>query len=195
MNDDAELPQDIEAEGCLIGAMLLRPAAVTAAVDAFLSAEEFHSPVHALIYKAILANHAAGIENDAVTVAHAMRRDMAIQAIGGPSRLVDKMAQCPSPANASAYIDIVIEMAARRRVIAMARQLEADARNLAVPIADIEARLSGVTEPVLVDFQSARIGEGLAAVTDDAPFDEGGAAVPVGGWRDDDVGMTDASGW
>ncbi|HUR18879.1 MAG TPA: DnaB-like helicase N-terminal domain-containing protein [Acidimicrobiales bacterium] len=193
-DDDDLLPQDIEAEGCLIGAMLLRSAAVDVAVDAFLSAEEFYSPVHALIYKAILANHAAGIESDAVTVAHQMRKDMSIEGIGGPSRLVDKMAQCPSPGNAAAYVDIVIEMAARRRVIAIARQVEADARNLARPLDDIESLLSGVTKPVLVDLKCVGGLEDGPAVAGDLVVDESGPAVPVDE-RAGDTGVLNASGW
>jgi len=116
-------PHSLSAEESLLGATLLSPAAIVAALDC-CQAEDFYKPAHAHVFAAIAALHFRGEPADPVTVAEELRRAGLLDAVGGPATLVSLQAGTPATSNAASYARIVAREARRRRLLEAAAALE-----------------------------------------------------------------------
>lgn len=112
-------PHNLEAEESLLGAMMLAPAAIGAAVELVRSGD-FYKPAHGHIYEAISALYASGEPADPVTVAEELRRAELLDDIGGAAVLAQIQARTPATSNAGHYAGIVKDNALLRRLIAVA---------------------------------------------------------------------------
>jgi len=110
-------PHTLEAEGSLLGAMMLSREAITAAVEARLEAHDFYKPAHGAIFEAAYGLHSRGEPVDPVTVAEELRRASRLDQLGGRQTLVRIQAATPASANAQHYAQIVAELAMLRRLI------------------------------------------------------------------------------
>ena len=113
------LPNDLQAEESLLGAMLLSRDAIAAATE-ILSADDFYKPAHGHIFDAITTLNAAGEPADVSTVSDVLRRAGLLEAIGGPATLVMLQSATPATSNAGRYAKIVEEHALLRRLIRVA---------------------------------------------------------------------------
>ncbi|TDB83149.1 replicative DNA helicase, partial [Micromonospora fluostatini] len=109
-------PQDIAAEQCVLGGMLLSKDAVADVVE-ILKATDFYRPVHATIFDTILEIYGRGEPADAITVAAALADSGDLGRIGGAPYLHTCMAAVPTAANAGYYARIVSERAVLRRLV------------------------------------------------------------------------------
>ncbi len=112
-------PHNLEAEESLLGAMMLRPGPIAAAVGVGLSAEDFYKPAHGHIFDAIVSLHGQGEPVDPVTVADELRRADLLEAIGGVPTLVSLQANTPATSSARRYATTVAEYATLRRLIGL----------------------------------------------------------------------------
>src|SRR4051794_6167085 len=81
-------PQDLEAEQSVLGAILLSDLVLTPLVaDAGLEPRHFYRGAHARIFEAMLTLHAAGEPVDVLTLRDQLRREGALEEIGGPAPL------------------------------------------------------------------------------------------------------------
>lgn len=110
------LPQDIDAEQCVLGAMLLSRDAITDAIDV-LHGGEFYRPAHNIIYSALLAMYAKGEPADPITLAAHLQATGDAARCGGPVYLHDLVRAVPTAANVDYYAHIVRGHAVRRRLI------------------------------------------------------------------------------
>ncbi|MFI5041200.1 MAG: replicative DNA helicase [Acidimicrobiales bacterium] len=115
-------PHNLAAEESLLGAMLLSRDAISTASMA-CAADDFYKPAHAHIFDAVLSLHSQGEAVDAVTVADELGRAGLLEAIGGPSVLVNLQANTPATSNAGSYAKIVEEHALLRRLIGVAGEI------------------------------------------------------------------------
>lgn len=115
-------PNNVAAEAAVLGAMLLSREAIADAVE-ILEPEHFYRPAHAHVYDAILSLYSAGDPIDAVTVAEELARANLLDAIGGPSLLIDLQAGTPAIGNAAHYARIVEEHALLRRLILVSNEI------------------------------------------------------------------------
>lgn len=109
-------PQDVLAEQCTLGGMLLSKDAVADVVE-ILNTEDFYKPAHAIIYDAICDKYARGEPADAITLAAALTDSGDLGKIGGAPYLHTLISSVPTAANASYYARIVSERAVLRRLI------------------------------------------------------------------------------
>ncbi|MFY1705117.1 replicative DNA helicase [Micromonospora sp. WMMA1923] len=109
-------PQDIAAEQCVLGGMLLSKDAVADVVE-ILKPNDFYRPVHTTIFDAILDIYGRGEPADAITVAAALADSGDLGRIGGAPYLHTCMAAVPTAANAGYYARIVSERAVLRRLV------------------------------------------------------------------------------
>jgi hypothetical protein len=135
--DDFRLPpSDIEAEQCVLGAMLLSAnAAATAA--GHLSQSDFLRPQHRAVFKAAADLYRRGNPVDVVSVRAELERTGTIGQAGGPIYLVELSHVVPTAANADFYIGRVRELGTKRavveeftRLVQMAYHPDADADEL-----------------------------------------------------------------
>lgn len=109
-------PQDLPAEQCVLGAMLLSKDAIADVVE-HLRVEDFYKPAHATIFGAVLDLYGRGEPADAVTVADQLAKSGELLRIGGAPYLHTLSASVPIAANAGYYARIVTEQAILRRLV------------------------------------------------------------------------------
>lgn len=109
-------PQELTAEACVLGAMLLSPA-VIAEVTTILTAADFYRPNHSTIYTTILDLYTRGEPADALTVAAALTDQGTLPRIGGATYLHDLIRQVPTAASGAYYARLVRRAAEDRSLV------------------------------------------------------------------------------
>ncbi|MFY1618476.1 replicative DNA helicase [Micromonospora sp. WMMD736] len=113
---DKTPPQDVAAEQCVLGGMLLSKDAIADVVE-ILKTNDFYRPVHATIFDTILDIYGRGEPADSITVAAALADSGDLVRIGGAPYLHTLIASVPTAANAAYYARIVSERAVLRRLV------------------------------------------------------------------------------
>ncbi|MBC8647092.1 MAG: replicative DNA helicase [Thermoanaerobaculia bacterium] len=113
---DKGLPQNMEAERSVLGAILLDPASLTFAVP-ILREEDFFPDTHRRIYRAMLDLFQRSSEIDVLTVKEELDRVGAVEKVGGAAYLSALLDAVPDVANVETYARIVKEKSTLRRLI------------------------------------------------------------------------------
>jgi replicative DNA helicase len=113
---DRTPPQDIAAEQCVLGAMMLSKDAIADVVER-LREEDFYMPAHQTVYRIVLDLFSRGEPADAITVSAGLLASGELQRIGGAPYLHTLVASPPLTANASYYAQIVRDASMRRRLV------------------------------------------------------------------------------
>jgi replicative DNA helicase len=113
---DRTPPQDIAAEQCVLGGMLLSKDAIADVVE-ILRSGDFYRPAHAKIFDTVLDLYGRGEPADPITVAAALTDAGDLVRIGGASYLHTLISSVPTAANSSYYARIVAERAVLRRLV------------------------------------------------------------------------------
>jgi replicative DNA helicase len=109
-------PQDLAAEQCVLGGMMLSKDAIADVVE-ILRTADFYRPAHATIFDTVLEMYGRGDPADMVTVASVLADAGNLQRIGGATYLHDLVSTVPTAANAAYYARIVAERAVLRRLV------------------------------------------------------------------------------
>ena len=114
--DTAKLPQNIEAEQALLGALLANNKAFEK-VSEFLKPEHFADPVHAKIYDIISKLISKGHIADVITLKNYFEQEGLLDEVGGYKYLV-QLADSSSPlTNAEYYAQFIYDKYLRRELI------------------------------------------------------------------------------
>src|SRR3954470_19350090 len=113
---DRTPPQDVVAEQCVLGAMLLSKDAIADVVEV-LKPADFYRPAHQTVYDSILDLYGRGEPADPVTIAAELTREGLLAKVGGAPYLHTLIAAVPTAANAGYYAEIVRERAILRRLV------------------------------------------------------------------------------
>ena len=113
---DRTPPQDLAAEQCVLGGMMLSKDAIADVVEIVRSAD-FYRPAHGVVFDAILDLYGRGEPADIVMVADALTKAGEIARVGGGPYLHTLIASVPTAANAAYYARIVAERAVLRRLV------------------------------------------------------------------------------
>lgn len=126
---DRTPPQDLVAERSVLGAMLLNPDAVGAAIEilGFNGGDMFYNPQHTHVYDAAVALFRHNLPVDAVTMMGELTRSGNLEAAGGASHLAELTRCVPTSANIEIYARQVENMAVLRNCIITATQLTSEA--------------------------------------------------------------------
>jgi replicative DNA helicase len=116
MGFDRTPPQDLAAEQCVLGAMMLSKDAI-ADVAEIIKGADFYRPAHELVYDAVTDLYARGEPADAITVAAELTKRGEMARIGGAPYLHTLVASVPMAANAGYYAHIVREKSILRRLV------------------------------------------------------------------------------
>ncbi|MBS3821224.1 MAG: replicative DNA helicase [Phycisphaerae bacterium] len=120
------VPQNVEAEVCVLGSMILDGAAIDVVVQ-ILRHEHFHRPAHGIIYEALLEMHNSSKPIDLVTLREELTRTKRLDAIGGVEYLVALVEGVPSSANIEYYAMTVRDKALLRQLIRASRTIMGEA--------------------------------------------------------------------
>jgi len=113
---DRTPPQDMAAEQCVLGGMLLSKDAIADVVEILRSAD-FYRPTHATIFDTVLDLYGRGEPADPITVAAALTAAGDLGRIGGAPYLHTLISSVPTAANSAYYAKIVAERAVLRRLV------------------------------------------------------------------------------
>lgn len=122
MQSDRLTPQSLEAEQCLLGAMIIDPEAALFAV-ATVSPSEIYREAHRKIFNACAAAMTAEGELDIVIVAEKLKKSDQLEAVGGGVYLAELVDIVPTAANVGRYAAIVKSHAVKRGAILLADRL------------------------------------------------------------------------
>lgn len=109
-------PQNIEAEQCILGSILLHQEAMNK-VAHLLRAEDFYKPAHQEIYKAMLNLFQKTEPLDLVTIINALKDSHKLDEAGGPAYLATLTDIVPVAANIAYYSKIVRDKSILRQLI------------------------------------------------------------------------------
>ncbi|MEK7466444.1 MAG: replicative DNA helicase [Planctomycetota bacterium] len=115
-------PQNLEAEQCLIGSLLLDSAAMHE-VDQKVEPGSFYLKKHQTLFKAIQSLTDEAKPVDAIILREELGRKGLLEEVGGPEYLLELAGKVPSSANAEYYADIVREKALLRGFIGAASEI------------------------------------------------------------------------
>ncbi len=119
-------PNDLDAEGAVLAAAMLKQEAVDAIICTGLESSHFYNRDHARIWSAVVELAQAGQPVDLVQVASRLRARGEIKAVGGPEYLAKLVDETPAVRNVEAYATTVIQKARLRRAIDEAHRLAAE---------------------------------------------------------------------
>ncbi|MFL6072964.1 MAG: replicative DNA helicase [Mycobacteriales bacterium] len=109
-------PQDIAAEQCVLGSMMLSKDAIADVVE-HLKSVDFYRPAHQVVYDTVLNLYGRGEPADMVTVVAELTKSGQIARVGGAPYIHTLINTVPTAANAGYYARIVSERAILRRLV------------------------------------------------------------------------------
>ncbi len=115
-------PQDIEAEKCVLGSLLLDGSAITQVADT-LTPDDFYRENHSLIYDCVcdLFNQQSPI--DILSIGSRLKEKKQLEKIGGHGYLSELVNGVPSASNAKYYAEIVRKKSILRHLIEAASHI------------------------------------------------------------------------
>lgn len=116
------VPQDLEAERSVLGAMLLDPKLALAEIGDRLKAEDFYSEQHRVIFRAMFDLAERDDPIDLITVAGRLRVVGHFETAGGAAYLTELSSVVPTTIHARAYANIVKQKSTLRGVMSYARE-------------------------------------------------------------------------
>jgi replicative DNA helicase len=145
------LPQNIEAEESLLGAILIDSESIFKIVD-IIRPDDFYKPLHQFIYQAILELFERHEGIDLVTVTNHLREKNQLETIGGPAYLLHLINKTPSLANVVDYAKIIREKKARRELVGLSQEINRLAIEQERPaeelLDEVEGKIFRITERV-----------------------------------------------
>ena len=129
------LPNNLDAERSVLGAMLLENEALDAMIEQ-LHPEDFYLAAHNAIFTAMRDMRLGGNAVDLVTLGNALERSGKLEAAGGIVYLTELMNFVPTAANVSYYASIVEEHSMQRSLIRLGNDMIRDGMNDQKPVDD-----------------------------------------------------------
>lgn len=120
---DRVLPNSLDAEMAVLGAMLLSPDEAGTQVRERLEDGHFYSAVHQVIFREVAGMQDSLQAVDMITLSQRLRDKGLLEEIGGDAYLADLMRHVPTTANVKHYIDIVWEKHLLRKLISAAHDI------------------------------------------------------------------------
>lgn len=137
-------PWSREAEVAVLGSILKSPELLVE-VGNELEVEGFYNERHRIIYRTVLTLEEAGKRIDAVTLIERLSANGELDTAGGAQYIHKLIDDTPSALNHEQYVEIVVEKARRRAMIAISRDAQQRAR-------DEATSLQAVTDEIAQSF-------------------------------------------
>ena len=115
-NEGNLLPQNIEAEEAVLGAILVNPEVITKVVET-LKPESFYKPAHRYVYEAMIQLFNSNERIDLVSVSDVLNYNSRLETVGGRAYINDLSYKTITTSNIEYYARIVQEKAIKRALI------------------------------------------------------------------------------
>jgi replicative DNA helicase len=120
------LPQSIEAEMCVLGAMILDNEVVSLVVP-ILNKQSFYKTAHQELFQIIIDLYDKGIPIDLVILREELKKRSLLEKIGGEEFLLELESAVPTIGNVEFYANVVREKAVKRHLIEVASNIQKQA--------------------------------------------------------------------
>lgn len=110
------LPQNVEAEEAVLGAILVNPRVITKVVET-LKPESFYKPAHRYIYESMLELFNQNEKIDIISVSDVLSYNQKLDAVGGRSFINDLSFNAITTSNVEYYAKIIQEKSIKRALI------------------------------------------------------------------------------
>jgi replicative DNA helicase len=147
-------PQDIQAEACVLGSMVLHAPSIDLVVQ-IVRPEQFYRPAHQLIFSVLVDMSQASKPIDLVTLREELARRKQLEQVGGIDYLVALAEGVPTAANAEYYATLVRDKALLRELIVAGTDIVHEAYDTPEEAATVLDR----AEQRIFDIASERIGD------------------------------------
>lgn len=143
------MPQNIEAEQSVLGAMIIDKTSIAQAAEV-LKSDDFYRDAHKVIYAAIMELFQKDIPIDMVTLIEHLRAKEKLESIGGITYITEIANAVISTANLQSYIKIVEQKAMLRKLIKASNQIIEQSYNKQGDVEDVldfaEKRIFDIAE-------------------------------------------------
>jgi replicative DNA helicase len=141
-------PQNLEAEQCVLGSMLLDREMI-GEVLLVLDSEDFYMPTHAEVFRALTGLYDRNEPVDLVLATNDLTSRGRLEAVGGVGFLVGLMESVPNASHALAYARLVRQTSERRRLMNAATEIlrdvqEGSARDVAELVDAAEQKIFAI---------------------------------------------------
>lgn len=110
------LPSNYEAEGIILGNILIDNAAMQQAAEA-LKAEDFYSPLNRRVFAAMLILHAASRPIDPMLIGEELKKDGSLESMGGITTITNLTFGLPHFPNIAEYVITVKQKSSLRQLV------------------------------------------------------------------------------
>ena len=118
-------PQNLEAEGSVLGAMMVSEGAIAPVIlDIRLHDEDFYRERHRIVFRAITGLYEQGEPVDALTVSEYLAQHGELAEAGGKEAVSELASTVPVPGNARHYAQIVKQNALLRRLLTTSQRIQ-----------------------------------------------------------------------
>jgi replicative DNA helicase len=162
---DRTPPQDIAAEQCVLGGMLLSKDAIADVVE-ILRTADFYKPAHGTIFDTVLDLYGRGEPADSITVSAALLDAGELARIGGAPYLHTLISAVPTAANAAYYARIVSERAVLRRLVEAGTRIVQLGYGAAAGAGRDVDDIVDLAQQAVYDVTERRISEDFAVLSD-----------------------------
>ncbi|MGL5152106.1 MAG: replicative DNA helicase [Clostridium sp.] len=122
------LPQSIEAEQSVIGAMIIDKSCI-AQVAEKLTVDDFYRDGHKVIFKSMVEMYKKDMAVDLVTILEYLKSNDSLEKAGGITYISEISNSVPSTANLASYVKIVEDKSTLRKLIKSATRIIEDSYN------------------------------------------------------------------
>jgi replicative DNA helicase len=119
-------PHSVEAEACLLGAMLLDNGVIDTALQ-YLNKDSFYKTAHRELFQTIIGLHEKGQSVDLVLLKEELKRKGTLEQVGGLEYLMELEEAVPAVANAEYYARLVRDGFIKRGLIEAAIKIQKEA--------------------------------------------------------------------
>lgn len=154
------MPQNIDAEEAILGAILVSPACMNRIVEQ-LRPESFYKPAHRYVYEAMLQLYNGEDKIDIVSVSDVLNMNQKLELVGGRAFINDLSYKTITTTNVEYYAKIVQEKAIKRSLINAGSEIVSSGYDLN----PIEESLE-VAEKLIFDIASQKASKSLLPIKD-----------------------------
>jgi len=142
-------PQNIDAEQCVIGSVLLDSNAAFEVIDILIE-DDFYRDAHKKMFIAIKGLTDKNEPVDLITLQEELNKANSLEAVGGVTYLSELLATVPTAANAAYYAKIVKDKAMERRLLTTCTNIISDIYNSGLDtetlVGDAESKIYSIKE-------------------------------------------------
>lgn len=130
------LPSSPESERVILGAILLDNQLISQAIE-LLQSDDFYSPLHRRIYKAMTTLFERGERIDPILIGEELRKDGSIDSIGGVATITNLTYGLPHFSDIADYAKVVKDKSIVRNLIKVCNQITSEALSEEEDAADV----------------------------------------------------------